>query len=65
MAISKNNPAVRDNQKLVVCCPLCNAEMLMIKRIPGGMHYVCQKDGSSYPVSKGSYKEHKYAWVKK
>ena len=65
MAISKNNPAARDNQRLVVHCPDCQAEMSLVKRIPGGMHYVCSKDGNSIPVRSGCYKDLPHEWVRK
>jgi hypothetical protein len=65
MAISKNNPAVRDNHRLLVQCPKCDGELTLVKRIPGGMQYVCYKDGTSLPVTRGSYKNHKHEWVRK
>lgn len=65
MAISKNNPAVRDNQRLMVHCPECNEEMVLLKRVPGGMQYVCNKDGNAYAVSRGSYKDLPHEWVRK
>ena len=65
MAVSKNNPAVRDNQRLMVHCPECNEEMTLIKRIPGGMQYVCNKDGNAYPICRGSYKDLPHEWVRK
>lgn len=65
MAISKNNPAARDHQRLVVYCSKCNGEMSLIKRVPGGMHYVCPKDGEAIPVSRGIYKDLPHEWVRK
>jgi len=70
MAISKNNPAIRDNQKLFVYCPDCDgngtlAEMSIVKRVPGGMFYVCQKCGGSHPLCKGSYMNFKHEWKNK
>lgn len=65
MAISKNNPKMRDHQRLVVFCPQCNGEMSLVKRVPGGMHYVCAKDDNVLPVSKGAYKELRHEWVRK
>jgi len=65
MAVSKNNPAVRDNQRLMVHCPDCNEEMVLLKRVPGGMQYVCNKDGNAIPVSRGSYKDLPHEWVRK
>lgn len=65
MAISKNNPAIRDHQRLVVYCPKCKGEMSLTKRIPGGMHYVCAKDGNAIPVSKGAYRDLPHEWVRK
>lgn len=68
MAISKNNPAVRDNLKLVVYCPECNKVMKMLMRVPGRkMVYVCSDEscGHSEPVSRGSYKNLRHEWVGK
>ncbi len=65
MAVSKNNPNVRDYQRLVVFCPECNGEMTLIKRVPGGMFYVCNKDGYATPVAKGCYKNYRHDWVRK
>jgi hypothetical protein len=65
MAVSKNNPSVRDNQRLVVYCPKCEGEMALIKRVPGGMHYVCSKDGNAIPVARGTYKDLPHEWVRK
>jgi translation initiation factor 2 beta subunit (eIF-2beta)/eIF-5 len=68
MAISKNNPKVRDNQRLFVYCPICDdkqTEMSIIKRVPGGMFYVCPKCGGAHPVFKKSYMNFKYEWKNK
>jgi hypothetical protein len=65
MAISKNNPAIRDNQRLVVYCPESGEEMKLIKRVPGGMMFVCEKTGKSYPAHKGAYKQYPHEWVRK
>ncbi len=65
MAISKNNPAVRDNHRLMVHCPKCDNEMILMKRIPGGMQYICEKDNTAVPVSRGSYKNLRHEWVRK
>ena len=65
MAVSKNNPNARAHQRLVAYCPLCRTELQLIKRVPGGMQYVCPKDGHSIPVSKGTYKTLEHAWVRK
>ncbi len=65
MAVSKNNPAARDYMRLSVSCPDCGDEMQLLKRIPGGMFYVCQKEGKSIPVRTGSYKELPHQWVRK
>lgn len=65
MAVSKNNPAVRDNQRLMVRCPECESEMNLIKRVPGGMFYICQKAGHMQQVSRGSYKDLPHEWVRK
>ena len=65
MAVSKNNPAIRDNQKLVVMCPDTGEEMRLVRRIPGGMVYVCDKTGKTYPVYRGMYKSFPHKWVRK
>ena len=65
MAISKNNPAMRDNQRLIVRSPESGEEMKLIKRIPGGMVYVDEKTGKTYPVTKGSYLDLPHEWVRK
>lgn len=65
MAISKNNPAVRDNQRLLVHCPKCNGELTLLKRVPGGMTYVCYKDGTALPVTRGSYRALPHEWIRK
>ncbi|MCB9557141.1 MAG: hypothetical protein H6707_13620 [Deltaproteobacteria bacterium] len=65
MAVSKNNPAARDNQRLVVYCPETNTEMRLVKRIPGGMFYICDKTGKAYPVTRGCYKDFPHEWVRK
>lgn len=65
MAVSKNNPAVRDNQRLQVRCPDCDGEMVLTKRVPGGMQYICAADGNAIPVSRGSYKNLPHDWVRK
>ncbi|MFH1132015.1 MAG: hypothetical protein V1754_11810 [Pseudomonadota bacterium] len=65
MAISKNNPAVRDHQRLVVRCPKCSTEMTLLKRVPGGMFYVCSKDAEAIPVRAGSYKDLPHEWIRK
>lgn len=67
MAISKNNPAMRDNQRLFVYCPVCEdkdkpVEMSIVKRVPGGMFYVCHKCGGSHQISKKSYLNFKHEW---
>lgn len=64
MAVSKNNPAVRDNQRLLVRCPQCDGEMALVKRVPGGMFYACPKE-HYHPVSRGSYKDMPHQWVRK
>jgi hypothetical protein len=66
MAISKNNPAARDHQRLQIRCPQCDTEMSLIKRVPGGMFYVCAQDNAhSVPVSRGLYKTMPHEWVRK
>lgn len=68
MAVSKNNPSVRDNQRLFVYCPLCNNTMSILMRIPGRkMVYVCSNIscGHSEPISKGSYKNFFHEWKNK
>lgn len=70
MAISKNNPAVRDNQKLFVYCPTCDtagqpSAMEIVKRVPGGMFYVCSKCGGSHQLAKKSYLAFRHEWKNK
>jgi hypothetical protein len=65
MAVSKNNPNVRNQQRLVVRCPDCSSEMNLIKLVPGGMHYICSKDGNALPVSKGTYRTLPHEWIRK
>lgn len=65
MAVSKNNPAARDNQRLVVRHPETGEELRLIKRVPGGMFYVCDKSGDTFPVTKGCYKSFPHEWVRK
>lgn len=65
MAISKNNPAIRDNQRLVIRCPETGEEMRLVRRIPGGMVYISDKTGKLYPAHKGIYKELPHEWVRK
>lgn len=65
MAISKNNPAIRDSQRLMVRCPKCSEEMTLLKRVPGGMFYVCSKDGEAIPVRPGVYKSLPHEWIRK
>lgn len=66
---SKNNPALRDNQRLFVYCPICEdqggkhtVEMSIVKRVPGGMCYVCSKCGGTHQIAKGSYKNFPHEW---
>jgi hypothetical protein len=64
--MSKNNPAKRDNLKLVVYCPDTGEPMKIIKRVPGNkMFYKSEKTGKYYPVTRGCYKDFKHEWVKK
>lgn len=72
MGISKNNPAVRDNQRLYVFCPTCEdkeckhtVEMNLVKRVPGGMFYVCKVCNVAHPVFKGAYEQFPHVWAKK
>lgn len=67
---SKNNPALRDNQRLYVYCPTCTndknkVEMAIIKRIPGGIFYICSKCGGSHRVTKRSYLDFQHEWKNK
>jgi len=39
--------------------------MRMVKRVPGGMFYVCDKTGEAYPIRKGSHKDFPHEWVRK
>lgn len=68
MGISKNNPDVRDNQRLFVYCPVCNSVMNILMRVPGRkMFYVCSNSacGHDEPISPGSYKSLKHEWKNK
>jgi len=65
MAVSKNNPAARDNMRLLVRSPDTGEELKLIKRVPGGMFYVAEKTGEAFPVSPGSYKSFPHEWVRK
>ncbi len=72
MAVSKNNPAVRDNQKLFVYCPFCEdkdgkqaIEMSVVKRVPGGMFYVCPKCGGAHQIARKSYMNFPHEWKNK
>ena len=65
MGISKNNPNARDHQRLVVMCPDCGSEMMLVKKVPGGMVYICPKDGNTYPVFRRSYADLPHKWVRK
>jgi len=49
----------------MIHCPKCDGEMNLIKRVPGGMHYVCPSDGNAIPVSRGLYKTLPHEWVRK
>jgi len=62
---SKNNPDMRDNSRLIVYCPETGEEMKIIKMVPGGMAYKCEKTGKTYPLFKGSYKNFPYKWIGK
>jgi hypothetical protein len=65
MAVSKNNPAVRDNQRLLVRSPKTGEELRMVKRVPGGMFWVSDKTGEAFPVRRGGYKDFPHEWVRK
>jgi Zn finger protein HypA/HybF involved in hydrogenase expression len=72
VAISKNNPAVRDSQRLFVYCPDCEDKdgnltvaMSIVKRLPGGMMYICPKCGKAHSITKGSYKNLPHEWKNK
>jgi hypothetical protein len=63
---TKNNPRNRDRMKLLVLCPETGEPMIIVKRIPGGkMFYKSEGTGEYYPISRGSYKNFEYKWVKK
>jgi hypothetical protein len=65
MAVSKNNPAARDHQRLLVKSPTTGKELRLVKRVPGGMFYINDETGEAYPVSRGSYKDFPHEWVRK
>ena len=65
MAVSKNNPAARDNMRLLVRSPKTGEELKLIKRVPGGMFYVSEKTGESFKVTPGCYKNFPHEWVRK
>lgn len=65
MAVSKNNPAARDNQRLLVRSPTTGDEMRLVKRVPGGMFYICDKTGEMFKVTPGCYKNFPHEWVRK
>lgn len=68
MAISKNNPDIRSNEKLVIYCSKCEKilKTVMVVNEKGKKEtvYKCEC-GCQYPVYKGSYKLLKYEWIKK
>ena len=51
--------------RLVVSCPTCEDAMTIVKRVPGGMFYICSKGGHEYPITKGCYKELPFEWKRK
>jgi len=63
---SKNNPALRDSQRLFVYCPFCEdkdgVQMAIIKCVPGGMRYVCPKCRGMHSISKKSYMSFRHEW---
>jgi hypothetical protein len=65
MGVSKNNPRNRDRQKLMVQCRDCLSEMKIVKCIPGGMNYKCEKCNVYHPITKGSYKQFPHKWASK
>ena len=60
---SKNNPRNRDKQRLLVLCPKCEKEMQIVKVVPGGMFYKCEKCQSYHPITPGCYQEFEHKWV--
>jgi lysyl-tRNA synthetase class I len=71
MGISKNNPAARDNTKLVIYCEKCDKPVKPTKVISstgkGKMVYKCsdEKCGFVVDIYKGSYKALRHEWIKK
>ena len=61
---SKNNPRNRGKQVLVVFCPECDAEMIRVKRVPGGMFHIC-KDNPEHIFNcyKHSYVDFRFTWT--
>lgn len=64
MATSKNNPRNRDRQQLMVKCPKCGEGMKIVKVIPGGMNYKCEKCSVYHPLTPGCYKQFPHEWVR-
>jgi uncharacterized Zn finger protein len=65
---SKNNPAIRETQKLVIYCPDCeNEEVKIVKVVAVGgssnMFYRCAKCGLHIPERPESYKELRHEWI--
>ncbi len=65
---SKNNPANREQQKLVIYCPDCEKEEVKAVKVVqvGGstnMFYCCKKCSFRVAIKPESYKELPFEWV--
>jgi hypothetical protein len=69
--ISKNNPASRDNRKLIVYCPECDKEVKPTMTVTfegcSQMVYKCTNENckKQFPLFKKSYLDYRYEWVAK
>lgn len=62
---SKNNPLNRQNERLYTYCPKDDSELKIVKKVPGGMFYKCEKCDFTHKLSSGSYKKLKFDWKNK
>ena len=62
---SKNKPNLRTHEKLYTYCPKDQSELKIVRRVPGGMFYRCDKCDFATKVTKGSYKNLPYEWKRK
>ncbi len=62
---SKNNPNMRVHEKLYTYCPDDNSELKIVKRVPGGMYYVCEKCDFKHKITRGSYQDLPFEWKSK